>query len=139
MNTFCCFTGHRCLTMSQIRKIGPLLIREINFAYTDGIRVFYTAEAGSFDCLVIRLLKELQVKYTDIKIIILHSVKKRKSMSEANEVIKLTNFFDEYKKIIKNADRLICFVENFEGCAFKLMSFAENFKIKVINIAEKDE
>lgn len=133
-----CFTGHRSLTENQIKKIQPLLQKEINAAYIDGARLFYTAEAGSFDSLVIRQLIEYKSSHSDIKIIALHSARKRKNATQANEIIKLINFFEEYKQIIKSGNRLICFVENIEGCAFKLMRFAEKNKIEIINIAENN-
>ncbi|MBQ5562475.1 MAG: hypothetical protein IIT39_03715 [Clostridia bacterium] len=60
----CCFFGHREVT----RNIKPKLTEIIEKLITeDGVTDFYVGHQGQFDSMVYSVLKELKVKYPQIR------------------------------------------------------------------------
>ena len=68
----CAFTGHRRIEERHRNKISDLLVRAINYAYTEGCRCFVTGGALGFDTLAAKEIIRFRMSHPDVifKIII---------------------------------------------------------------------
>ena len=136
----CCFFGHREVIHNirdNLTAITERLITE------DGITEFYVGHQGQFDCMVYSVLKELKVKYPQIRYTVvlaympdehiqelygedtlfpdgLESVPKKFAISKRNDWM------------IQQSSYAVCYVYKITGGAAKFKEKAEKKGLKII-------
>lgn len=71
MKKNCAFTGHRQIKNEHKKKIIPLLVRAIEYAYSEGCRDFYAGGALGFDTLAAREVIRFRITHPDVRLILL--------------------------------------------------------------------
>ncbi|MBO5946200.1 MAG: DUF1273 family protein [Clostridia bacterium] len=96
----CSFTGHRSITASHAHKIGPLLVRAIEYAYNEGCREFLSGGALGFDTLAAREVIRFRQTHSDVRLVmVLPCIDQDKSWSARER--------EMYSYVLKNADETV--------------------------------
>ena len=138
----CCFFGHREVT----HNIRGKLIEIIDNLITEkDVKEFYVGHQGQFDTIVYSVLKELKVKYPQIRYTVvlaympdehikevygedtlfpdgLESVPKKYAISKRNEWM------------IQHSDYAVCYVHKITGGAAKFREKAEKKWLRIIDV-----
>lgn len=64
----CSFSGHRVIEPQHLKSISPLIMRAINYAYDNGVRMFYTGGAIGFDTLAARQVILFKMSHPDVRL-----------------------------------------------------------------------
>ena len=64
----CSFSGHRVIEPLHLREISPLIMRAINYAYENGVRIFVTGGAIGFDTLAARQVILFKMSHPDVRL-----------------------------------------------------------------------
>ena len=67
----CSFTGHRIIKKSHSAKLRELLSRAIEYAYSNGVRTFYSGGAIGFDTLAASEVIKFRASHPDTRLVIL--------------------------------------------------------------------
>lgn len=150
----CAFTGHRKISSEDLPRIRELLALEIERAYQNGCRDFYSGGAVGFDTIAARIVLRMRLRYPDIRLILLlpcieqgakWSSRDRDSydylLAEADEVRYIS---EEYTNrcmkernfaLASSADLLIAFVERGQSGSAQTLRMADKMGKEVINIS----
>ena len=63
----CAFTGHRRIEERHRSRISDLLVRAINYAYSEGCRTFITGGALGFDTLAAKEIIRFKMSHSDVR------------------------------------------------------------------------
>lgn len=109
----CSFTGHRVIPAKHKEKLDALLDRAIEYAYSEGCRVFHTGGALGFDTVVAKKLLTYRMRHTDVRLIVVVPCKDQSvRWSESDR--------DMYDYILANADEVVfCSDEYSKDCMKK--------------------
>ena len=66
----CAFTGHRKIEPRHQARISALLFRSIEYAYSEGCRIFVTGGALGFDTLAADAVLHLRETHPDVRLIL---------------------------------------------------------------------
>ncbi len=64
----CSFSGHRKIEARHSKAISPLIMRAINYAYDNGVRIFLTGGALGFDTLAARQVILFKMSHPDVRL-----------------------------------------------------------------------
>lgn len=67
----CSFTGHRIIKKEHENRIVPLIERSIEYAYSEGCRVFFSGGAVGFDTLAARSVLKFRLFHPDVKLVLI--------------------------------------------------------------------
>ena len=67
----CSFTGHRIIDRNHTEAIGALLTRAVEYAYSEGCRIFYTGGAMGFDTIAAREVIRFRISHPDVSLVLL--------------------------------------------------------------------
>ena len=141
-NKTCCFFGHREVTHNIRDKLTALIEKLIT---EDGVTDFYVGHQGQFDSMAYSVLKELKVKYPQIRYTVvlsympdehikelygkdtlfpdgLDSVPKRFAISKRNDWM------------IQQSGYAVCYVHKITGGAAKFREKAEKKGLQIIDV-----
>lgn len=124
----CSFTGHRIIEPRHRDKISPLLDRAVAYAYSVGVRTFFSGGAVGFDILAARAVVKFRLSHPDVSLVMLlpctdqdsrWSVVQRDNyqyiLSVANEVVYLSNEYHRgcmhirNRELVERADMVIAY------------------------------
>ena len=148
--TICCFAGHSDMNGSdakeKIKNIAQRLITEKN------VTEFWVGNYGGFDACAASAVRELKLKYPDIKLILVipYSTKKiegyRDWYEKNYDKIMLADIPvttpGKYKIIkaneymVENSDFLICYIDHTWGGAYRTYNYAKRKKKEIFNVAD---
>ena len=142
----CCFFGHS----NTSQEIRPYLVNEIRNLIETGEAVdFLVGNQGSFDYMVLSVLRELKETYPNItySVCLAYLPKKEEySTLKPEETVYLEGMetaplrFAISRRndlMLKESDIVICYVKHTFGGSGKMVDKAIKQKKKVINLAEK--
>ena len=66
----CSFTGHRIIDEKYIKPLEELLVRAIDYVYSQGCRNFYCGGAIGFDTMAAKAVISARMKKPDMRLII---------------------------------------------------------------------
>ena len=64
----CSFTGHRNIPESGARQLEELILRAIEYLYSEGCRDYYTGGAIGFDTMCAKAVILFKMTHTDVKL-----------------------------------------------------------------------
>ena len=142
MEKSCCFFGHRD-TPSSVR---PKLTEAIKELIEDrGVTDFYVGNQGGFDSLVLSVLKQLEVRYPQIRytVVLAYLPDDKSDITETNTLYPegLENVPKRFciarrnDWLIRKSEYVICYVSHIAGGAAQFMKKAQKQNRTVINIA----
>ena len=67
----CAFTGHRQIKSEHQSTLPDLLARAVNYAYSEGCRVFLSGGAIGFDTMAAREVIRFRLTHPDVKLVML--------------------------------------------------------------------
>ena len=126
-NKTCCFFGHREV-MHNIRQKLTAIIESL--ITEDNVTEFYVGHQGQFDSMVYSVLKELKVKYPQIRYTVVLAYMPDEHIKEVYG--EDTLFPDGLECFLKRF--AICYVYKITGCAAKFREKAERKGLRIINI-----
>lgn len=141
-NKSCCFFGHREVTHNIRTKLTAIIEKLIT---EDGVTEFYVGHQGQFDGMVYSVLKELKVKYPQIRDTVvlayipdehikevygeetffpdgLESVPKRFAISKRNDWM------------ISHSNVAVCYVHKITGGAAKFREKAKKKGLRIVDV-----
>ena len=96
----CSFTGHRSITLSHRERLIPLLVRAIEYAYSEGCREFLSGGALGFDTLAAREVIRFKQTHPDVRLVMmLPCIDQDKSWSAGER--------EMYSYVLRNADETV--------------------------------
>ena len=142
MDKSCCFFGHRDTPSSVRPKLTDVIMDLIE---ERGVIDFYVGNQGSFDSLVLSVLKELAVSYPQIRytVVLAYLPDDKSGIEETNtlypegleSVPKRFCIARRNDWLIRNSKYVICYVGHITGGAAQFMKKAQKQNRTVINIA----
>ena len=138
----CCFFGHREVT----HNIRPKLTAVIEKLITeDGVTDFYVGHQGQFDSMVYSVLKELKVKYPQIRYTVVLAYMPNEHIKEIyGEDTLFPDGLENVPKrfainkrndwMISHSDIAVCYVWKITGGAAKFREKAEKKKLQIIDV-----
>lgn len=106
----CAFTGHRKIELRHKDKIELLLLRAIEYAYSEGCRTFYTGGALGFDTLAAKTVIRFKLSHRDVRLHIVLPCKNQ-SASWTDQQVSM------YEYTLANADEVEYIADEYEdGC-----------------------
>ena len=149
----CSFTGHRQIKEEHKEKLSGLLGRAVNYAYGEGVRIFYAGGAYGFDMLAAREVIRFRAMHPDVRLVLLlpcpdqadaWSDRMRSNyeyvLREANEVEYVSLQYTDgcMKKrnaeLAARADMLIAYVYNMRSGSGQTVNFAKKAQKTVYNL-----
>lgn len=141
MEKSCCFFGHR----DAPESIKPRLIEAVTVLLEEyGVTDFYVGNQGRFDSLVLSVLKELLINYSQIRytVVLAYLTDSNGVIAEANtlypegleSVPKRFCISRRNDWLIEHSRYVICYVVRITGEAARFMERAQHKKRTVINI-----
>ena len=109
----CAFTGHRRIEDRHRDKISPLLVRAINYAYSEGCRCFITGGALGFDTLAAKEIIRFRISHPDIVFKIVAPCKNQ-SESWSDAQISL------YEYTLANADEIEYVTDKYDDSCMRV-------------------
>ena len=109
----CSFTGHRVIPDEHYARLDDVLLRAIEFVYSEGCREFYTGGALGFDTMAAKKLIAYRMTHNDVRLIVAVPCENQaeKWSSGAKEV---------YDFILANADEIVyCSEQYTKSCMRK--------------------
>lgn len=148
--TICCFAGHSDMNGSdakeKIKNIAERLITEKN------VTEFWVGNYGGFDACAASAVRELKLKYPDVKLILAipyftKKIEEYRDWYEKNyDKIMLADIPvttpGKYKIIkaneymVENSDFLICYIDHTWGGAYKTYTYAKRKNKEIFNVAD---
>lgn len=96
----CSFTGHRSISSAHKRDIVPLLVRAIEYAYSEGCREFFSGGALGFDTLAAREVIRFKQTHPDVRLVmVLPCIDQDRAWSLRER--------EMYSYVLKNADEAV--------------------------------
>ena len=154
----CSFTGHRQINREHEEYIYDLVLRAINYAYSEGCRAFYCGGAVGFDTICAREVILFKITHPDVKLILLLPCKDQDklwsdeqkmryyhTLSAADEIVYVS---DEYTKdcmqkrnyeLVRVCDMLIGYVSSERSGAAQTFRMAKKMGKTVYNLFPKLE
>ncbi len=109
----CCFTGHREIPVSKAERIKSALEKEIQRAYSLGIRRFIAGGALGFDMLAAHAVLSLREIHPDVYLTLAIPCRDHDSKWSADSK-------DEFMRILSSANETVYVSEAYaKGCMFK--------------------
>lgn len=138
------FFGHADAPQDIEEKLRKVIIKLITY---DGIDSFNVGVEGNFDRLCYKVLKDLQLKYNNIRIYrVLAYMPKNDNISQDSifpenieKVPKRVAIAWRNKWMINTSEYAVTYVKRIVGGAYKFESLAKSKGLCVINIVETDE
>ena len=142
MEKSCCFFGHR----DSPSSVRPKLTKAIKDLIEErGVTDFYVGSQGGFDSLVLSVLKQLAVRYPQIRytIVLAYLPDDKSGITETNtlypegleSVPKRFCIARRNDWLIRKSEYVICYVSHITGGAAQFMKKAQKQNRTVINIA----
>ena len=154
----CSFTGHRQIKSNHIAALPSLIARAIEFAYSEGCRIFMAGGAIGFDTVAAREVIRFRMTHPDVRLhlalpCIAQDIKWNHyqrsayeyTLREANEVIYIS---EEYVQgcmakrnqyLADSADILIAYVSGLNSGAGQTVRMANKRGIRVYNLVPELE
>lgn len=106
----CSFTGHRQINESHIKPLEELLIKAIEYVYSEGCRNFFCGGALGFDTMAAKAIIALRIKHSDMRLCIVVPCKNQHdSWSPAER--------DMYEYVLSAADEVVYTSDEYKpGC-----------------------
>ena len=149
----CSFTGHRQIESGHKPSIDGLTLRAVEYAYSRGVRKFYTGGALGFDTVAARAVILFRMTNPDCELHLIlpcadQSVRWRNEDKEAYEhILSMANsvicLSDEYTpecmkarnaELVKRADMLIAYASRERSGAGQTVRMAQRKGIPVYNL-----
>ncbi len=149
----CAFTGHRTIKKSHEKNLPPLVLRAIEYAYSNGCRTFVAGGAVGFDTVVARQVILFRMSHPDVRLHLFLPCKnqdelwtdaQRKSyqytLTLADEV---TYISDEYtpdcmkrrnQALVEGADMLVAYVSRSSSGSAQTVRIATRLNKPVYNL-----
>ena len=116
----CSFTGHRSIPESHRNALETLLLRAIEYAYTNGCRDFYTGGALGFDTMAAKQLIQFKMSHRDVRLIVAVPCKDQAERWTSSQR-------DMYDYILSCADEVVfCSEEYTKDCMKKRNEYLAN-------------
>ena len=149
----CSFTGHRVIDVRHKDKIDDLLDRAIAYAYSVGVRTFYSGGAVGFDTLAARAVVKFRLMHPDVSLVMLLPCADQDSkwtqrqqsnyqyiLSVANEVVYLSDGYYRgcmhvrNRELVERADMVIAYCSGRPGGSSHTLKLATKCKKTVYNL-----
>ncbi|MGI6361039.1 MAG: SLOG family protein [Bacillota bacterium] len=106
----CCFTGHRQVAPTDLKRVKSRLYDLIERLIGAGINVFYNGGALGFDLLAAQVVIEMRESFPQVKLIMVLPCKSQSNRwSEADRA--------KYERTLDSADQVIYTAEQYDnGC-----------------------
>lgn len=149
----CAFTGHRKIEDRHMDRIGDLLLRAVDYAYSQGCRIFYTGGALGFDTLAARAVIRYRLSHPDVRLYIILPCKNQSeswsekqvssyeyTLSNADEVEYVTDDYDDgcmrerNRRLADRCDLMIAYVSRSYSGAAQTVRMADRAGKKIYNL-----
>lgn len=149
----CSFTGHRRINPEHLSKICGLLERAISYAYSEGVRTFYSGGAVGFDMLAAREVIRFRMTHPDVRLVMLlpcieqaehWSVRQREDYEHllrfADETVYVSEQYSpdcmkrRNAELVRRADMLVAYASNMRSGTGQTVNFAKKAGISVYNL-----
>lgn len=149
----CSFTGHRKINPEHLSGLRELLGRAVEYAYSLGVRSFFSGGAVGFDTLAARQVLRFRMTHPDVRLVMLlpciaqsdgWSARQREDYEYilrcADEVVYVSEEYtrDCMKKrnaeLVRRADMLVAYVSNMRTGSGQTLNFAKGAGIRVYNL-----
>ena len=138
----CCFFGHREVTHNIRDKLTAIIE---NLITETGVTEFYVGHQGQFDTIVYSVLKELKVKYPQIRYTVVLAYMPDEHIKEVyggdtlfpdgmENVPKKYAISKRNDWMIQHSDYAVCYVHKITGGAAKFREKAEKKGLRVVDI-----
>jgi uncharacterized phage-like protein YoqJ len=113
----CSFTGHREIEEKYIKPLEEILVRAIDYVYSEGCRNFYCGGAVGFDTMAAKTVIAMKLKKPDMRLIVVIPCK-----SQADKWSERARSIYEF--ILSNADEVVYTSEEYtKDCMRKRNQF----------------
>jgi len=110
MTKKCSFTGHRLIKKEHASGLEALLMRSIEYAYSEGCRDFFSGGAVGFDTLAARCVVKFRISHPDARLVLLLPCMNQDEKWNAAQR-------DSYEFLLSNADEVEYVSEEYnESC-----------------------
>lgn len=103
---FCAFTGHRKIKSEHLVGLRNLLERAVGYAYSTGVRTFFSGGAVGFDILAAREVLRFRVSHPDVRLVMLLPCLMQDAYWSDRQR-------DDYEYVLKNADETVYVSEEY--------------------------
>ena len=115
--TACSFTGHRQIKSGHIPAIYSLIDTGIEYAYSRGVRVFYSGGALGFDTLAARAVIRFRISHPDVRLVlILPCINQDERWSGEQR--------DDYAYLIRSSDEVRYISDEYTDSCMRERNFA---------------
>ena len=149
----CSFTGHRQIKKEHIKELPELVLRAINYAYTNGCRRFIAGGALGFDTVAAREVIKFKMRHPDVSLVLFLPCLAQDSkwkpqqkklyeylLSEASEVVYVSEEYtdtcmkERNRKIAEESDILIAYVSRTNSGAAQTVRMAHELGREIYNL-----
>ena len=149
----CSFTGHRVIEPRHVDEIIALLDRAVAYAYSVGVRTFYSGGAIGFDTMAARAVVKFRLMHPDVSLVMLLPCADQDSrwsalqqggyqylLSVANEVVYLSDGYysgcmhARNRELVERADMIVAYCSGRQSGSLHTMKLADKAGKTVYNL-----